>query len=59
MLIWHSEVVNTVDGFIFVGTNFRGLSKHYTFMGLKIRRQSIFLHNLYRNRLFEGTRLCG
>ena len=28
---------NTVDGFIFVGTNFRGLNKNDTFVGFKIR----------------------
>ena len=39
-----------VDGFVLVGTctNFRGLSKNYTFMGFKIHGYSIFLHHLYR-----------
>ena len=46
--------VNTVDVFVFWGTNFYGLGKNYTFVGLKIRGHSIFLHNLYRK--FIGTR---
>ena len=29
---------------IFMGTDFRGLSKNYTFVGFKIRGLSIFLH---------------
>ena len=37
--------VNTVDGFIFVGTNFRGLNKNDIFVGFKIRGHSIFFHN--------------
>ena len=37
---------HTVDGFIFVGTNFRGLNKIDTFVGFKIGGHSIFLHNL-------------
>ena len=37
----------TVDGFIFVGTNFRGLNENDTFVGFKIRGHSIFLHNSY------------
>ena len=32
-----------VDGFIFVGNNFRGLNKNDTFVGFKIRGYSIFL----------------
>ena len=36
-----SDVI-TVDGFIFVGTNFRGLNKNDTFMGFKSRGHSIF-----------------
>ena len=38
----------TVDGFIFVGTNFHGLSENDTFMGFKVRGHSIFLYNPYR-----------
>ena len=38
---------HTVDGFIFVGTNFRGLNKNDTFVGLKIRGHSILFHNSY------------
>ena len=34
-----------MDGFIFVGTNFRGLKKNQTFVGFKIRGNSIFLNN--------------
>ena len=44
----------TVDGFIFVGTNFRGLNKNDTFVGFKIRGHSIFVHNSYRKVPFRG-----
>ena len=44
----------TVDGFIFVGTNFYGLNKNHTFLGFKIRVHSIFLHNSKRKMLFRG-----
>ena len=44
----------TVDGFIFVGTNFRGLNKNDTFVGFKIRGHSVFFHNSYRNLPFRG-----
>ena len=39
----------TVDGFIFVGTNFRGSNENDTFVGFNIYMygQSIFLHNSY------------
>ena len=33
---------NTVDGFIFVGTNFRGFNKSDTFVGFEIRGHSIY-----------------
>ena len=33
----------TVDGFIFVGTKFRGLGKIHTFVGFKIRFPSLFI----------------
>ena len=36
----------TVDGFIFMGTNFRELKKNQTFVGIKICGHSIFLHTL-------------
>ena len=39
---------NTVYGFIFVGTDFRGLNKKDTFVGFKIRGHCIFFHNSYR-----------
>ena len=45
---------NTVDGFIFVGTNFHGLNKNHTFVGFKICGHSIFLQNSYRKFLFRG-----
>ena len=45
---------NTVDGFIFVGTNFRGLNENDTFVGFKIRGHSIFPHNSYRKSLIRG-----
>ena len=38
----------TVDGFIFMDTNFRGLNKNDTFVGFKIRGNCIFFHNSYR-----------
>ena len=44
----------TVDGFIFVGTNFRGLNKNDTFVGFRIRGHSIFSHNSYRKLPFRG-----
>ena len=37
-----------VGGFIFVGTNFRGLNKTDTFVGFKICGHSIFFKNSYR-----------
>ena len=45
---------NTVDGFIFVGTNFRGSCQNYTFVGVKICSHSIYLHNSYQKSLFDG-----
>ena len=33
---------STVDAFIFMGTNFRGLNENDTFVGFKIRGHSIF-----------------
>ena len=47
----------TVDGFILVGTDFRGLNKNNTFVGFKIRCQSILFNNSYRN--FVGTGIRG
>ena len=47
-------IVNTVDGFIFVGINFRGWSKNHTFVGFKIRGHSILLHYSYRKCFFLG-----
>ena len=41
-------------GFIFVGTNFRGLKKNDAFVGFKICGPNIFLHNSYRKSLFCG-----
>ena len=48
------SVLNTVDGFNFVGTNFRGLNENDTFVGFKVRGHSIFLHNSYRKLLIRG-----
>ena len=45
---------NTVDGFIFMGTSFRGLNENDTFIGFKIRGRSIFLHNSYKKSLIRG-----
>ena len=50
----HTEMTDTVECFIFVGTNFRGLSKNYTFVGFKILGHSIFSQNSYRKSLFRG-----
>ena len=44
----------TVDGFIFVGTNFRCLNKIDTFVGFKIRGHRIFFHNSYRKLQLRG-----
>ena len=44
----------TVDGFILVGINFRGLNKNYPFMGFRIRGHSIFFNYLYRKFPFRG-----
>ena len=43
-----------MDGFIFVGTNFRGLNKNHTFVGFKICCHSIFLHNSHRKPFIRG-----
>ena len=43
----------TVDAFIFVGTNFRGLNKYHTFEGFKIRGHGVLLYNSYRKLLFR------
>ena len=51
--------LHTVDGFIFMGTNFRGLNKNYAFLGFIIHGNSIFLHNSYRNRHFVATGIHG
>ena len=48
------QMDSTVDGFIFEGTNFRGLNKNHTFIGLKICGHSVFLHFYYRKSLFRG-----
>ena len=45
--------VDTVDGFIFVGTNFRGLNRNDIFVRIKIRGYYIFLHKSYRKSLFR------
>ena len=47
-------ISSTVDGFIFVGTNFRGLNKNDTFVGFKIRGHSVFFHNSYKKLPFRG-----
>ena len=49
-----SNIKHTVDGFIFVGTNFRGLNKNDTFVGFKIRGHSIFFRNSYGKLPFRG-----
>ena len=42
-----------MDGFIFVGTNFRGLNEKDTFVGFNIRGHTIFLHNSYIKSLIR------
>ena len=54
-MILFLQFLYTVDGFIFVGTNFRGLNKNDTFVGFEIRGFSIFLHNSYRKLLISVT----
>ena len=49
-----SDWAYTVDGFIFVGTNFHELKKNNTFVWFKIRGHSIFFHNSYRKIPFCG-----
>ena len=43
----------TVDAFIFVGTNFRGLKTNDKFVGFEIRGFSIFLIISYRKSLIR------
>ena len=50
---------NSVDGLIFIGTNFRGLNKNGTFVGFKIRVHSIVLHIYSENCHFVGTGIHG
>ena len=45
--IYVSQNQYTVDGFIFMGTNFRGSNKNYTFVGFKIFDYSIIFHKSY------------
>ena len=49
----YSMKKHTLDGFIFMGTNFRGLNKNDTFMGFKIRGHSVFFHNSYKKLPFR------
>ena len=42
-----------MDCFIFVGTNFRGLNKNHTIVGLKIRGYSIFLHIVHTENCYS------
>ena len=51
--------VSTVDAFIFVGTNFRGLNKNNTRVGFKFVAIifSFIIHT--QNRYFVGTRIRG
>ena len=70
ILIWTTEqqhdfvsniilTSNTVDGFIFVGTNFRGLIKNDIFVGLKYVA-IVFSFIIHReNYHFVGTRIRG
>ena len=49
----------TVDGFMFVGTNFRGVNKNNTFVGFKNCGHSILFNNSYRKFNFVDTRIRG
>ena len=55
----------TVDGFIFVGTTFRGLNKNYTFVCVGGGGGSKFVAKAFpfiihtENSFFVGTRFCG
>ena len=51
--------VHTVDGFIFVGTHFRGFDKTLSFEGLKIRGHSISFIIHTENHHFVGTGIRG
>ena len=52
--VFYSQTLHTVDGFIFGGTNFRGLNRHCIFDGIKICGFYIFLHKSYKKSLFRG-----
>ena len=53
-ILRHIKIIrHTLDGFIFVGTNFLGLKKYQTFVQFKIRGHCIFLHKSYRKSLFH------
>ena len=49
----------TVDGFIFVGTNFLGFSKNYTFLGSKFVAIAFSFIIHAENYFFVGTRFRG
>ena len=54
-LLWTKRKYDhTVDGFILVGTNFRGFNKNDTFVGFKIHSHSIFFQYPYRKLPFRG-----
>ena len=44
---------DTVDGFIFMGSNVRGFNRNGIFVGIKIRGNYIFLQKPYRKSLFH------
>ena len=50
----HMMSTCTMDGFIFHGTNFRGVKKNNTFVGFKIRGHSILFHNANTKLKFCG-----
>ena len=49
-----TDIIQTEDGFIFTGTNFRGFDKTHSFEVIKSRGHSISLHNSYRKSPFRG-----
>ena len=54
-LVYYSIIfLHTVDGFNFLGTNFRVVNKNDQFVGFRIPGYSIFLHNLYRKSQIHG-----
>ena len=52
-ILWLLEYLDTVNGFIFVGTNFCRLNRKGISFGIKIRGFYIFIHKSNRKLLFR------